>query len=121
MNSKIYNNHLNLIAKTDYVPVVSRGVNQQHQTAMPAEAYDDYGVMSLYPSFNLSIILIVIGVIVAIAQVLFFAGMFFTLITGRKKYIKCKACGSRNEIIDGKAPIRCVYCNSPIGNLHNKL
>lgn len=111
MNGKIFyiNNDSELIASVN-TPVVRQKIPQ---VSYPADAYDDYGVSGLYsyPSFNFSILLIVLGVIFLIVQfVIMIGGIFFFI--APKKSIKCRKCGAENYRIKGEFPENCVYCGT---------
>lgn len=113
MNNQTYRIDINpnLVAYGS-VPVVKREVKQQ--PAYAPEAYDDYGVggVYLYPSFNLSILLIFAGIIFAAVQLLL--GIGAILLAFRRKSRKCPNCGGENMAQDGKLPDVCRFCGTKL-------
>lgn len=116
MNSKIIyvNNDLNLLAAAGSVPVVKR--KSVPQIFYPASAYDDYGVSdvySVYPSFNTSILFIVIAFLLIAAQFAVGVGMIICFIL-KKKSIRCKYCGKENFKQNGEFPVNCAFCGKKL-------
>lgn len=105
-------NNSNLLASLNNTPVVRQKI---HSVSYPAEAYDDYGVSGVYyyPSFNFSILLIVLGVIVFVLQILSLFGII-ALFTIPKKSIKCPKCRHENFRVKGEFPENCLYCGTKL-------
>jgi len=107
------NDNMDLIAVASPVPVVRR--KTVPQITYPAAAYDDYGISGIYyyPSFGLSVVFIVVGFLILLAQFAFSIGLIWFAIQ-RKKSIRCKNCGSENFSKNGKFSETCAFCGEKL-------